>query len=248
MGARNNLRAGSCALLSLLAVPALASAFETARMVVPAEFAADAERIAITGFGGRNRGQYRLGSYAGSFERIETRWAVFDPLYAASRARGVFTLSGPDIDGTVSAECGMKKNTVTIGIVTFDPKKMSYQCTFERNGRVMDARFALGQPRPDGARERFLAWDRRVGIADLGDARIALRSVHDIDGTRLASPVPVGYLLEIDGAVVGAVELTDVNPTFYLAAQMPASLRENVLVASMALAVLRDPADSALGD
>ena len=103
MGARITLRAAACALFSLLAVPALTSAFETARMVMPDEFAADAERIAITGFGGRNRGQYRLGSYAGSFERIETRWAIFDPLYAASRARGAFMLSGPGIDGTVSA-------------------------------------------------------------------------------------------------------------------------------------------------
>ncbi len=223
-------------------------AFETARMTLPEGFTERTERIAIVGYGGRNKGEYRLGPYAGTFTRIETRWAVADPFFAASRASASYTIDGPGFDETVAAVCGMKKNTVTVGVVTFDPKKMTYQCTLERGGQLMDARFVLGQPKPDTMKKRFLAWAVREGEASIGGVTLRMSSVHKYSGSRFDSPTPVGYLLEVGGQSVGAIELTDVNPTIFLPTDTTAEVREAVLLAAMALSVLRDPADSMLGD
>jgi hypothetical protein len=48
--------------------------------------------------------------------------------------------------------------------------------------------------------------------------------------------------------LVAAVELTDVNPNLILGADLPDELRHSVLATALALAVLRDPANSALED
>lgn len=71
--------------------------------------------------------------------------------------------------------------------------------------------------------------------------------MHHYDGSRLSSPTPVGYVLRHDGIAVAALELTDVEPTL-IAAEMAEDLREAVVVTVMSLAVLRDPANSTLGD
>jgi hypothetical protein len=60
--------------------------------------------------------------------------------------------------------------------------------------------------------------------------------------------MPVGYVLEIDGRPVAAVELTDVDPALYLPTEEPPEVRAAATVTALALAVLRDPATSALED
>jgi hypothetical protein len=60
--------------------------------------------------------------------------------------------------------------------------------------------------------------------------------------------MPVGYLLELDGRAVGAVELTDVDPAVYLPTADSPDVRSAVIVTALALAVLPDPATSALED
>lgn len=49
-----------------------------------------------------------------------------------------------------------------------------------------------------------------------------------------------------DDKPVAALELTDVNPTLIVAMEMPEKLRHSVFATALALAVLRDPANSAL--
>lgn len=248
MDAMTVLRSTFCFLMLFLmpveAVPALA----TAQMELPEALRSDTERLPIVGYGGRNKGGYQLGPYRGEFTRVETRWALADPLFAAQRAKSSFTIEGPGFEMPVAAECGMKKNVVTVGIVTFDPKKMVYQCTFERAGGLMNARFLVGQPKPDTMRARFLAWAIRQGEAEIDGLRIGIRSVHKYANTKFQSPTPVGYLLEIGERPVAAVELTDTNPTLFMPKAEPAATRDALLLAAMALSVLRDPADSALGD
>lgn len=234
-------------LLCFCALVTQAGAFETARMELPEALAEHAERIPIAGFGGRNRGGYTLGPYSGDFTRIETRWAVADPFFAASRASSSFTIQGPGFDEPVSAECGMKKNTISVGVVTFDPKKMIYDCTFERAGLLMNWRFVLGQPRPENTKARFLAWAVRHGEAEINATRLTMRSVHKYAGRKIQSPLPAGYVIFVGEDPVGAIELTDVNPVLYLP-QADVPERAAVILAAMAVAVLRDPADSALGD
>lgn len=219
------------------------TAQQTARMQLPDDFAAGVEQQTVEGFGGRNQGRYTLGELSGEFTRIESRWAIGDPLYAQNRGRSSFTLSGPGFDATVAATCEMRRAAVTVGVITFDPDKMTYQCDLAGT----DARLlVLGEPKPENFRARLLARSERRGEASFGGVTLEVRSVHRYAGSRLEAPMPVGYLLESGGRPVAAVELTDVNPGLYLAANEPAEVQAAAIVTALALAVLRDPATSAL--
>lgn len=219
------------------------SAQRAARMELPDDLVARVERLSAEGFGGRNEGSYTLGEVAGEFTRIESRWAVADPLYAQNRGRSSFTLSGPGFDSSVAATCEMRRASVTVGVITFDPDKMTYQCDLAGGSQLL----VLGEPKPENLRARMLARADRRGEATFGGVTLGVRSVHRYAGSRLQAPMPVGYLLEIGDRAVGAVELTDVDPAVYLPAG-DAQVRAAVLVTALALAVLRDPATSALED
>jgi hypothetical protein len=231
-----------------LATAAQSDAQRTARMKLPEGFADRTERLEADGFGGRNRGEYELGPYRGEFVRIESRWAVPDPLYAQNRGRSSYTLQGPGVDEPVAASCEMKRGAVTVGVITFDPQRLTYQCELTRGGAPLDGSFVLGEPKPENLRERALALSDRRGEARVGAVTVAMRSVHDYEGSRLKAPMPVGYLLEVNGRAVGALELTDVDPTIFLPTEEPREVRSAVLIAAMGLAVLRDPASSALDE
>jgi hypothetical protein len=242
-------RRTSITAMRLIAIAALAAqpleAQRVARMELPADLAARSERLRVEGFGGRNEGRYTLGELSGEFTRIESRFAIADPLYAQNRGRSSFTLTGPGFDGTVSAACEMRRETVTIGVITFDPDKMSYHCSFE-GALPRPAAFVLAEPKPETFRARMLAMSDRRGEATLGDVTLAISSVHRYADSRIQAPMPVGYVLELDGRAVGAIELTDVDPTILLPTTEPDAVRTAALIAGLALAVLRDPAASAL--
>jgi len=232
----------ACASLAVLPL----AAQRAARMALPADLEARVERVSADGFGGRNEGTYTLGEHSGEFTRIESRWAIADPLVAQNRGRSSFTLSGPGFDALVAASCEMSRTSVAVGVVTFDPDKMTYQCTLD--GGAESPLLVLGEPKPANLRERMVARSDRRGEAKLDDITVGVRSVHNYAGSRFQAPMPVGYLLEVEGRAVGAVELTDVDPAVYLPTAEPAAVRSAVMVAALALAVLRDPATSALED
>lgn len=215
-------------------------------MQLPDDLATRVERLSFDGFGGRNEGNYTLAELAGEFTRIESRWAVADPLYAQNRGKSSFTLSGPGFPSSVAATCEMRRSSVTVGVVTFDPDKMSYHCDLASGSDA--PLLVLGQPKPGDFKARVLARAERRGEARFGGVTLEIQSVHRYDGSRLQSQVPVGYVLAIDGRAVGAVELTDVDPAVYLPVAEAADVREAVIVAALAVAVLRDPASSALED
>ena len=192
-------------------------------MALPDEFATRVERLSADGFGGRNEGNYTLGDLAGEFTRIESRWAIADPLVAQNRGHSSFTLSGAGYATPVAATCEMRRTSVTLGVITFDPDKMTYHCDLDDGGE--SPLLVLGQPKPDTLRARVLARADRRGEATFGGVKLAIRSVHNYDGSRLQAPMPVGYLLEIGDRAVGAVELTDVNPAFYLPTEATADVR-----------------------
>jgi hypothetical protein len=240
------VRALVCAAVAAVALGAAAQ--RSARMALPDGLTERVERFTAEGFGGLNKGHYQLDRFEGEFTRIESRWAIADPLYAQNRGQSSFTIEGPGFEQPVSATCEMRRGTVQIGVVTFDPEKMTYECEFARGGQTLDARLVLGEPRPDNWRARVLARSDRRGELLFDGLSIAVRSVHGYEGSRLTAPTPVGYVLAVDDKDVGAVELTDVNPTVLLPVGEPPDVRTAALLASLALAVLRDPADSALAD
>lgn len=218
----------------------------TAEIEVPPELDASADRLSVSGFGGHNKGSFEFTGYRGEFTRGESRLGIFDPLYVANRGKSSFTLRRTDSGDTISGSCRMEKNAVTIGIVTFDPKKMSYVCDIRAGTQA--ATLVLGQPKRKGFKERLLANDLRRGELNLYGHYLTMESVHSYKGTKLGSQSPVGYLLLQGDRVVAALELTDVNPTIIIARDLSGELRESVLTGALALAVLRDPADSALED
>jgi len=229
-----------------------ASTAATAHMGLPAEFEAQPERIEIKGFGGRNKGEWQVVTpsgdrYSGRFTRSESRLGVFDPLYVRNKGKSSFTFVVDTGEALVSAECSFRKVTVNVNIVTIDADKLAYQCDL-RGPSVQGAWIAVGQPKREGLKKKLLAQDLRRGEAQVFGVALAIESVHGYAGTRLTSQPPVGYLLRSGDHVVGAVELTDWNPAVYLAKDLAPQTVQSVFVAALAMAVLRDPANSALED
>lgn len=72
--------------------------------------------------------------------------------------------------------------------------------------------------------------------------------MHHYDGSRLSSQAPVGYLFEHEAGVVGALELTDSEPTFIFHSGATPQVRRAALLAALGLSTLRDPATSMLDD
>jgi hypothetical protein len=234
-------------LVGIVALAALPLAAQReARMELSDDLATRVERLSFEGFGGRNEGHYTLGDLTGEFTRIESRWAVADPLVAQNRGRSSFTLSGAGFAAPVAAACEMRRTSVTLGVITFDPDKMTYNCDLAAAGA--SPLLVLGQPKPDSWRARVLARSDRRGEATFDGVTLGVRSVHNYAGSRVQAPMPVGYLLEIEDRAVGAVEFTDVDPAVYLPTAETADVRAAVIVTALALAVLRDPASSALED
>lgn len=228
-----------------------ASMSAVAQMELPPGFDSQTTRIEIKGFGGRNKGEWRLAgpsgeTYTGRFTRSETRLGVFDPLVVRNKGRSSFTITGPAGTPLLSAECAFRKVTVNIDIVTFDAGKLAYQCEFSDAGD--GAWLAIGEPKREGLKQKFLANDLRRGEAQIFGEQLTIDSVHGYAGSKFTSQPPVGYVMRLDDQYVGAVELTDKNPGVYLAPDLPRDVELAVYVASLAIAVLRDPADSALED
>lgn len=241
----------SSVVLSSMLLGLSALGLSTAQIQLPEELETRSDRLGFTGFGGRNKGSFQLHgdpAYHGEFRRSESRLGVFDPLYVSSKGKSSFTMRSDGTDEAFGADCQMKKGSVTIDVVTFDPRKMYYQCDFRKGGKLLGARLVLGQPKADGFKEKFLALDRRRGESNIFDQHLTIESVHDYKGTKLSSQPPIGYLLRHDGEAVAAIELTDVNPTLFVSHDLPSDLRRSVIVTALALAILRDPANSALDD
>lgn len=167
---------------------------------------------------------------------------------ATSRGYRAFRRSGAGIAGIVVGECRFRERVVTVGVLTFDAEKLAYVCEIRRENGDWLGRLTLGEPKAKSLKQRVLARAERLGLAEIGDVRIDIASVHDYEGSRLGSQAPVGYLLSVDARPVAALELTDANPTFFFQAGLPGDLRRAALVAALGLSVLRDPADSALAD
>ena len=226
--------------LLISAVAALATgcaSIQPAQMQLPAGLAARTTPTAIEGLGGGTRGGFRVAQATGQFSRSATRLAFFD-VVTTDRGAATFSLAGGAIGAPVNARCGFKQRTVTIAIVQFTPKPFAYECEF---AGAVAGRLTL-QEAQEGA--RTLTTERHGQIATQG-APIALRSVHRVHGSPLPLAHPIGYVMERDGAAIGAVELNGPAPRLWLPNDAQDDARHAVLLAALALALLWDPASSA---
>ena len=232
----------------LVVLPIIVSALAVARIELPDGFDDISDRLAVKGFGGRNKGHFEFPGHSGEFSRKESRLGVFDPLLVSNSGKSSFSLTGEAVENAVSASCEITRKAVTIGIVTFDPKKMLYQCELRHANVTSMDRLLLGQPKASGFKERLLAQERRRGEALVLGQHFEIESVHRYQGSKFVSSAPAGYWIMQADSVVAAVELTDVDPVFYVRRDISTDVRRGVLAVALGLAVLRDPAHSALED
>jgi hypothetical protein len=217
-------------------------AIQPARMALPPALEIGAEKVVITGLGGAPRGQFRVGGDSGSFIRSASRLAVFDALYEGESAVASFTFDGGA--SRIQGACAMKRRTANVGVLTYEFKPMVFGCDF--NGAAPPARLELRESRST-SRVQSMRRERSGEVA-VGNARLQLRSVHDIAGSALPVAAPIGYLFERDGRSVAAVEINGTEPVILLASGSGLDERQAIVLASLALALLWDPKETGLAD
>ena len=82
--------------------------------------------VTIDDMGGGTRGSFQVAGNTGRYSRAASRLDLFDELLAFDKGGAEFTVRGPDFPEPVTARCGFRQTTSTISIVTFTPKKFSY--------------------------------------------------------------------------------------------------------------------------
>ena len=221
--------------IAALGATALAGCVDEARIAMPADLAAGTERLEIAGMGHGERGDFTLGASQGRFVRqaLQTRGHIL----VHNVGRGGFDIAGPELGGRVTASCGFHESELDAGAITVSGDRLAYGCEFERDREPLPARLLLAEvPTSRG----LLAGRTRAGEVQLGDMRIGIRAIHDMEGGRVPSGTPLGYAFDVDGRQIGAIDLNGANKTIY-APRAPGAEREAVLMASLALSVFWDP-------
>ena len=221
--------------IAALAATTLAGCVQEARIAMPADLAAGTERLEVAGMGYGERGDFTLGFSAGRFVRqsLQTR----DGVLVQNLGRGRFSVAGPELGGLVTASCGFHESEYEAGSVSVTADRLAYGCEFERDRVPLPARLLLAEvPTSRG----LLAGRTRAGELQIGNVRLGIRAIHDMEGGRIRSGTPLGYAFDVDGRQLGAVDLNGGNKTIY-APRTPGAEREAVLMASLALSVFWDP-------
>jgi len=221
--------------LLALTVFASAAAVETARMQLPDGFRDQADFFNASGFRGRQKGDFDIGPYRGEFSRKDSRLDILDSKYVSNKARTSVVLVDPDTGESATASCLQKKGSMTLKIVTFDPKKLRYECELAIGDRT--SQFMVGQAKGT-MKQKFMALDLRSGIAVFPDRDLMVRSVHDYHGSKFTSQAPVGYLIEDGERTLAGVELTDTSPSVYLLRELEPGDRYRVMLIAMTISLL----------
>ncbi len=214
---------------------AACAAIRPAEMARPAGLQAAAS-TPIFGIGGGERGQFTIGQNNGAFSRSATRLSFFE-VYNLRDGGAAFSVSGPDFAAAVEAACTMRERSVTLDIVAFSPAPMAYRCDFRTAGQGMAARLEVQEAAPG-----LTGRQERRGEVIVGDAVLAIRSVHDLAGAVLPVSAPIGYVFERNGVAVGGVEING-EPVMFEAPGVTSADRRAILLAAIALSVFWDPAN-----
>lgn len=220
------------------------STTQTATMRLPSGFDVTSTRLPFSGIGGGTHGRFTVGEYRGGFERSEQRLAIFDAL-EKNYGHSEYVIEGPAISSTIEARCRFSERLIDLEFAEFKPKKMAYRCEYTAEGRAFPARFELQEVHHGLA--GALSKNERYGEIALGGETVQIRSVHKLVGSPIVMANPIGYIFEQDGQPVGAIELNG-SPVLFLSNGADEGLARTIAVASVALAVFWDPANSALDD
>lgn len=209
-----------------------------ARMQLPHGLGPRTTQIELTGVGGGQAGSFRLGGSEGTFSRRADRLGVFDPLIVRRTGEVEFSVSGPEFTGRLSGECSYRQLTSSSGAITVTPQRLRHVCRFRRDGAPLAAEFELLDA--DGVLGSRDGREARRGRLMFEGRHLTFRSAHAVEGALLPLATPIGYTIEADGETVGAIELNGAVKT--LRVPLEPALREPMLTASLALALVWDPA------
>jgi len=220
--------------LAAVTVALLASACATpqpARMALPATLAAaSVEELPLQGLGGKAKGTLQVGDAGGSYERSASRLSLFEML-GFDRGSARYTLQAPGA-APVEAECKARQMDAQRAIVALAVRPWSVNCEWKGGARLtLKAEFMAAAGTQEARQGRF----EQAGVT------LELRSVHQLQGTKIPLPQAAGYTLLHEGVAVGALELTGVTPRLWRPrAGQPH--HDAVTQAALALALLWDPA------
>ncbi|MDG6078955.1 hypothetical protein E3U23_07090 [Erythrobacter litoralis] len=199
--------------------------------------AANGASVAMSGLNGGNRGEWRAGSFGGSYDRRVTRSRYFDR-YTGFRQGAQITIAIASGDTPSIAACDLYEGRVDASPaieVVLDP--VTYICAFltadgQRVGEMMiGAEIAAD----------LSARSERRGDLDLGGRQYSVRSLHEFENVQVPSGTPLAYLIKRDGRAIGAVTL-DGAPSLVEAVYIDDKDKMALSLASVALALMVDPA------
>jgi hypothetical protein len=199
-----------------------------ARMAQPASLAAVAdESFGKPGWG--RQGDFALSGQRVRYDRGADRLSLFDTL-ATGKAPLRYTWSGPA--GDSQAECTARQTEVSRGVLAVATKPWTLTC---RWSGASDATMTVGEGRVQWGQQT------REGRYQRGDLVLAVRSVHRLEGSGIATASAVGYEFLQGDRVVGSVDLSRGVP--HLRRPDAASpLGQAVTEAALAVALVWEPA------
>lgn len=222
----------------LLGATVSACSISEARIAVPSELSVGVERLEVSGMGGGRKGDFRFAGAPGTFSRSADRLGVMDDHFVQYRGGGSFDLAASQEAPPMSARCGYGESRVQAGPISVTSRGFTYVCELSSGGApsgrliIHDANGPLGSANGRSERE---------GTFDYKGQRLAVRSIHRLEGSPLPVQAPLGYLFLADGRAIGAVDLNGTGKTI-LAPRSP-EFREAVIAAGIALSILWDPAE-----
>jgi hypothetical protein len=230
MTSRTFYRIARAAVAALAGISLLGCAsIETAQMALPTGLAG--EPTPVAGLGAGRTGAFSVGDERGRFQRGRDALSLFE-VVSFDRAATRYELTLAD-GATTQAACVGRQTTVTVNVLTGQPKPYTVTCEWKG---ARNAQMTLAAPSwIPGTRAE------RSGRYTAGDVTLELRSVHQVQGSPLPLEAPIGYAITHNGQAVGAVEINGTTPRLWRpAAGSP--LREPVTMAALAVALLWDPA------
>ena len=223
----------------LTAASTFMSGCTLAHMRAPAAPPETMQATLLTGIGGKESGGFDLAGAHGNFVRSSGAYREND--YPGDRdpvlhkgGDGEFTVWGDGVEGRLAARCGSHSTEIETGAITLSGEPLSYRCRFTRDGRPIDARLEIREPRS----AKVLA--PREGLLFFRGRRMDIRSVHEFDDPRIArSGTAAGYAFVVDGQEIGGIDLT--NAPYRVHLPRDPAYREAAIAASIAMGLFSDP-------
>lgn len=214
-------------LLAAVALLAACGVLPEARMAIPESLKAlPEESFGKVGWG--RTGEFTFGTQRVRYERSADRISWFDNF---SYGRAPLRLIVADAQGERRAECAARQSELSVGVVSGTTKPWTLTCQWGDGTRLQ-----VGE-------QRALQWitQPRKGEYQRGDLVLALRSVHEVEGSEITLPSFVGYEFMHEGRLVGSLDLSRGTPV--LRRPDPSTpVGQAVTEAALALALVWDPA------